>query len=403
MKSIIVEGWTGYTISQSVLNMYQLASMARRSDIRLFHREAPGHFRPGTRLNSGLLLPEQEAAIASIPAPGADQRADALFRITHPYLATPSPHAARTWVWGASEMGCIEQHKIADKRPVRDALQTPGVSWITCSQWSARGMARSGADPDRIAVVLCGFDPAVFSPVSRDRRAELRRILGWEGHSVFLNVSTLTPYKGVHAMLAAFARVASRHPGALLVLKGSDTITPSQEFLRQALATLPDRVQQIIVPRLRYMGSALHASQIADMMRAADCYLSPYHGEGFNIPVLEAAACGLPSIVTGGGPTDEFTTPDFAIRTPSERIENNPAIERAHAPGAIALSPDLETLVEQACGLVSNDAQWSAMSAAGPAYVRDRYTWDHIADSLVRVLTADDPNATPEMKWNRDG
>jgi len=400
MKSIIVEGWTGYTISQAVLNMYHLASMARRTDIRLYQRELPVIFRPETRVTHGLLHADQEAAIRSIPAALPGQRADALFRITHPYHATSSPDVQRTWVWGASEMGCIEQHKIGDKRPVREALATPGIWWVTCSRWSARGMVKSGADPGRIAVVYCGFDPRVFSPASPERRAELRRTLQWEGRAVFLNVSTLTPYKGVLAMLSCFAEIARRVPHALLVLKGSDAITPSAQFLRQALSTLPPVMQQTIMPRLRYMGEVLATSQIADMMRAADCYLSPYHGEGFNIPVLESAACGLPSIIPAGGPTDEFTTPDFAMRIPATLIEGNPNIERAHAPGAVALSVDAPTLIERACQLVTDGSLWAGMSAAGPVYVRDRFTWDHIGDSLTRVLAADDPNATPEMAWS---
>ena len=34
--------------------------------------------------------------------------------------------------------------------------------------------------------------------------------------------------------------------------------------------------------------------------------MSSYRGEGFNLPVLEAMACGLPVVVTSGGATDDF-------------------------------------------------------------------------------------------------
>ena len=38
----------------------------------------------------------------------------------------------------------------------------------------------------------------------------------------------------------------------------------------------------------------------------ADLYISPYRGEGFNMPVLEAMSVGLPVLVSAGGSTDDF-------------------------------------------------------------------------------------------------
>ncbi len=398
MKSIVVEGWTGYTVSLAVLNMEQLAAMSARSDIRLFHREMPSSY-PAHARRAGLLQPDQEERIRAIPAPPADLHADAVFRITHPYLATPDPRAGRTWVWAAAEMGLIEPVKVADRRPVREAMATPGVWWITCSRWSARGLVASGADPSRVAVVHCGFNPGVFHPVPPERRAELRRTMGWEGRFVFLNVSTMNYYKGVHVMLTTFVRVARAFPQALLVLKGSDTIINSAESLRSVLVNLPPDDQRLLAERTRYMGDALHASQVADLMRAADCYLSPYHGEGFNMPVLEAAAVGLPSLVTGGGPTEEFTTNQFAWRIPSTPIVGSPIIERIHGVGAHGLSPNRDALMQQMSTLIQTPELCRLMGQAGPPYVRERFTWDHIAASLTGLLTADDPGARPEMRW----
>jgi glycosyltransferase involved in cell wall biosynthesis len=58
--------------------------------------------------------------------------------------------------------------------------------------------------------------------------------------------------------------------------------------------------------------SSLSSKELADLMAAADVYLSAYKAEGFNLPVLESMAVGTPVIVTKGGPTDDFTTEAFA-------------------------------------------------------------------------------------------
>ena len=63
--------------------------------------------------------------------------------------------------------------------------------------------------------------------------------------------------------------------------------------------------------RINYYGGIWLAGRMAELYQVADAYVTPYACEGFNLPALEAAACGLPLICTRGGPTDEFTTADF--------------------------------------------------------------------------------------------
>ena len=43
---------------------------------------------------------------------------------------------------------------------------------------------------------------------------------------------------------------------------------------------------------LEYMGDQLSSTEIANLLGAADVYVSTYKAEGFNLPVLEAAAVG---------------------------------------------------------------------------------------------------------------
>jgi glycosyltransferase involved in cell wall biosynthesis len=71
---------------------------------------------------------------------------------------------------------------------------------------------------------------------------------------------------------------------------------------------------------MRIIGKILAPSELVKLYQASDAYASPYRAEGFNLPVLEAAACGLPLLVTLGGATDEFTHSSFALYIKSEEM-----------------------------------------------------------------------------------
>jgi glycosyltransferase involved in cell wall biosynthesis len=58
---------------------------------------------------------------------------------------------------------------------------------------------------------------------------------------------------------------------------------------------------------------------MAQFYHAADAYVAPYRAEGFNLPVLEACACGTPSSAPSG-PTDDFMKEDFTLLVHSDLL-----------------------------------------------------------------------------------
>src|SRR5579872_4162762 len=72
-------------------------------------------------------------------------------------------------------------------------------------------------------------------------------------------------------------------------------------------------------PQIVYTDQDVPTWQIIAMYRAADCFVFPYRGEGFGMPMLEAMACGLPVIATAGGAADDFLDDDTAYRIPAKR------------------------------------------------------------------------------------
>src|SRR5204863_1079177 len=101
-------------------------------------------------------------------------------------------------------------------------------------------------------------------------------------------------------------------------------------------------------PEILYLTDDLAADAMPGLYTACDALVHPYRGEGFGLPVLEAMACGLPVLVTAGGPTDEFTPPAACWRVPA-RVEYFPEervgeLETAGRPWW--LQPDPDALAE---------------------------------------------------------
>ena len=115
---------------------------------------------------------------------------DASLRIAHPTLVKKTD-ARRTWCWIITEYGTLDQARIADGRPVRDALNTPGVNLITCSKWSKDGLVRAGADPGNIALVSLGYEPRWSVPPRYAHLIELNTLRSndtVEGYDQFIRL-----------------------------------------------------------------------------------------------------------------------------------------------------------------------------------------------------------------------
>jgi glycosyltransferase involved in cell wall biosynthesis len=224
--------------------------------------------------------------------------------------------------------------------------------------------------------------PMCSTPMPPGERA--RAALHIEDQAVFLSVGAMTPNKGIDLLLAAFARVAATEPDVRLVLKGADGLYPSRDLVNAALDELSAAALETVIPRMIYTGVTYSCSKMADLYRAADVYAAPYRAEGFNLPVLEAAACGVPVICTSGGPTDDFTDAACCGRIRS-------GLDRPRLSGdrvGDALAPDSEHLFELMAAAVRDRDTWRRMGERGAAHVHDRFSWTAVTDRLVSCLFA---------------
>jgi len=381
-STLIVEGWRFLAHSYAVVNQWQLLALLRRRDVAVKVRDAPLHDKKW-QPQHGLYDAQSEQALKSLAIAEPGERADATLRISFPFDFSPSP-SRQTAVFATSENQVIRKGQMASAREF-EKLQfmppPPDLKIVTPSLWSAEGFFRAGFARNQVLVVPHGVEPSVFHPMP-ERREQIRRELRIpERECVFLSVGSMTENKGVDVLLKAFVRVCQTLPQARLILKGMDPLYQSKDRLLGVLQTLAPGEAQLVADRLTYFGRAFPHAQMARLYQAADVYVSSYRAEGFNLPVLEAAASGLPIICTGGGATDDFVSDDFARRIQSRKVS-------AWLDGQenFGLEPDLEHLSELMLTVAQDGAWRNRAGQAAALHVHSKYTWDHAVDALVRGL-----------------
>jgi glycosyltransferase involved in cell wall biosynthesis len=133
---------------------------------------------------------------------------------------------------------------------------------------------------------------------------------------------------------------------------------------------------------MTYFDQTIGFAEMARLYQMSDAYVSPYSAEGFNLPVLEGIASGLPVICTEGGPTDDFTTEDFALRVKSACV----SMQEGPDAGGSVLRVDLDHLVHQMMVAVESAELADRARLAGPAFVAAGFTWQHVVRRLLKIL-----------------
>jgi len=143
----------------------------------------------------------------------------------------------------------------------------------------------------KIEVIYNTVDCSRFNP-GLDR-VKIRDKYGLGNQPVILFIGQLYPHKGLHLLIDAFHYVKATIPQAYLIIVGK-AVYPGYEKTLRRIAD----------------NNVIFAGEVSDeelpyYYAACDVYATATLWEGFNIPLVEAQACGKPVVAFDTGPHPE--------------------------------------------------------------------------------------------------
>ena len=208
---------------------------------------------------------------------------------------------------------------------------------------------------ERLVTLPCGADPEIFRPSTAMERSRLRA--RWqlaEHEAVIAFTGRFVEEKRLPDLIDAFALLSQHYPEATLVLAGDGALR-DKLVMRAAAAGLSSRV--------RFTGM-LPPERVAEVLALADIYVLPSESEGLPCSLIEAVACGLPSVVSDIPGTVLIQAGVTGFRIPVGDVES-----LAAALEALLRDPPLR----------------DRMGRAARALFLEHYTIDRIRDGYERV------------------
>jgi glycosyltransferase involved in cell wall biosynthesis len=284
-----------------------------------------------------------------------------------------------------TEFGLVETDFVSRSGNIQDYLKNDDQI-IVPSIWSKNKTIEYGFPESKINVVSHGINPKIFYPSDINLKKEFKNNLGLDKDEyLFANMGSMTWNKGIDLIVEAFIILRQKYSHIRLLLKDQSNLygIQSQNIISQVLSKKPHLNQHELLSSFILINTNLTMSQLRSIYAGADCYLSPYRAEGFNLTVLEALACGSDVIVTEGGATDDFCYHSSIGKVKSNLVVSEVLNKSKGGNNLYYLEPELDSLVEEMEKKIL-DSKSNNLETAN--HIREKYNWDRIAEKLHELI-----------------
>lgn len=171
---------------------------------------------------------------------------------------------------------------------------------IVPSQWAASIISHKN-----IAVQPIGVDTNIFGYNPLDSKLH-------SSTYKFLHIGKYERRKSHDEIVKCFNDVFEPSDDVSLILHVNNSFCPDQThaFKQRSLASKMGK-------KIMFINGNISNQKLAELYNSCHCYLAPSKAEGWNMPLLEALACGLPAIASDCTAHTEYCTAENSTLIPS--------------------------------------------------------------------------------------
>lgn len=245
-----------------------------------------------------------------------------------------------------------------------------------------------------VHIIPLGVDQEIFGPKSgimpltknaRDFR--------------FLSVSWWGPRKGFDLLIKAFVGEFLQDENVCLIISSRSHDNKSASKIAEEIKSIIKTTGKIEYPPVILHSKVTTDKELASLYNVCDAFVLPSRGEGFSLPVCEAASCGLPVITTNCTAQATYLDESNAYLLDPEGYEKaNPQDGRPSNVGRwckyyenqffpVFGGKSIRKLGELMRNVYNNRSEAENKAFRLTEKVRSSMTWDNAVDIMIKRLS----------------
>lgn len=251
--------------------------------------------------------------------------------------------------------------------------------WVP-TVFNLESFTRAGVRPELMRLLPGTIDLTRFTS-----RAPPRRLPGAEGFT-FLSNFTFQERKGWRELLQAYVLEFAGDDGVTLALKLSTGFVPAADIR----ARVDDFIETLGVPSSRRPRIVITHEEVSDTETAGfytgcDAYVSPTRGEGWGRPLMEALACGCPTIASRWSGQMAFLDDSCAWLVDGEVVPVPHDIDNETFRGQRWFQPDVDALRAAMRAVVADPVSARARAGSARPRLESEFGLPAIAERLAEL------------------
>lgn len=243
----------------------------------------------------------------------------------------------------------------------------------TPSEFNKEGMIKSGVTKP-IHVMPLGVNVDYFNP-------DIKPLQQSGEDYVFLSIFEWTARKNAKLLMQGFNSTFKATEKVVLICKimnANPEVDVMEEIRKMELDLGGGRIVFIYNKEMPYY-------ELGSLYRSANCYINVSHGEGWDMPLMEAMACGLPSIATRWGSHLQFINEKICY--PLDIVGLQPATEdHRYYNGFLWATPDAAHYSKLLRHIFDNQDQAQEVGEAAAKEMFDLWAWCFAAERIKKRI-----------------